>query len=64
MGDACCTCVFDACKYQHVECVRLLLDEGADVDARDENGRTVLHWACCFEDTECARLTDLTGLQP
>jgi ankyrin repeat protein len=36
--------------------VRLLVDSGADVGARDENGRTALDWALKLGDTKASRV--------
>ena len=59
---------------QYEDIIRFLLKGGAEVDARDERGRTPLHYAI-EQDNECAiltllaagcnpRLPDYEGLQP
>jgi Ankyrin repeats (3 copies) len=35
----------EAAKMNHLDMVRLLLDHGADIDAKDVTGRTALDWA-------------------
>ena len=44
-----------ACKNSEPdEAMRLLGIEGVDVNAKDENGMTPLHWACYIVTTACA----------
>ena len=42
--------------------MRLLLDHGVDLDARDAGGRTALHVACEYRRAPRARLCDVLGL--
>ncbi len=39
------TPLMDAAKAGNIEIARLLIDNGADVNAKDRNGRAVLHYA-------------------
>uniref|UniRef100_V9LJ91 Dysferlin-interacting protein 1 n=1 Tax=Callorhinchus milii TaxID=7868 RepID=V9LJ91_CALMI len=39
----------------NLECVKLLIKYGADVEQRDENGWSALHMACSDGHTEIAR---------
>ena len=39
--------LIDAAKNEDIKNVRELLANGADVDAKDKNGETALHWAAC-----------------
>ena len=44
------TALIYAAAEGHADCVRLLLDAGADKDAKDQvraSGRVVWRWACC-----------------
>ncbi len=41
--------LLDASKYGNVEVVEALISKGADVNARDENGATPLHYAIANE---------------
>lgn len=43
---------------------RLLLANGADVDAQDSGGGTALIWACNGEHIDCARLLLAAGADP
>jgi hypothetical protein len=46
----------EAAKMNHLAMVRLLLDHGADIDARDVTGRSALDWAHENTDTDMERL--------
>ena len=43
-------------QHGHVERVRAHLDAGADVNERDEEGVTALHWAAINGHDDCCRL--------
>src|SRR5204862_236534 len=43
-------------KRQDRAVVRTLLEQGADVNSRQADGATALHWAVHWQDTELARL--------
>ena len=45
----------------HLEVVRLLLDSGANVHAKDENGMTALYWAEQYGHTEVSELLRRAG---
>lgn len=47
--------VADAAERQDGKRVRLLLEQGADVDAAQPDGATALHWAAYLDDLETAR---------
>ncbi|CAI0469382.1 unnamed protein product, partial [Linum tenue] len=44
------------CLYGHLSCVRVLLEKGANVEAKDEDGAIPLHDACAGGYTEIVRL--------
>ncbi len=44
--------------------IRLLLDHGADIDARDASGKTALAWAVLHENLEAAKLLLERGADP
>ena len=59
-----------ACLHGHLDTVRLLLQHGADVDARDTKGNTVLHFSAAANSDHllrflvergCDRLLDVTN---
>ena len=58
--------VVQACRKGDAKCVRLLLEHGADVAARDHENRTPLHDACAggFESTRGARAEEKTRKAP
>ena len=41
--------------YGHVKVTRTLLSHGANVNSKDEDERTALHWACANNNTETVR---------
>ena len=46
-----------AVQEDHVQCLELLLQRGADMNAKDkEHGRTALDIAKQYENTECVAL--------
>ncbi|XP_060201429.1 uncharacterized protein LOC132629978 [Lycium barbarum] len=50
------TALHIASLYGHLSCVELLLERGASVEAKDEDGAIPLHDACAGGYTEIARL--------
>ncbi len=50
------TCLIEAAYYGHLDICRLLIDKGADTEAKDGEGSTPLHWAADRGHTEIARL--------
>lgn len=46
------------------ECVRLLLEAGADPSRADDSAQAPLHWASRFGRAECARLLIAAGSDP
>ena len=53
--------VADAVKRQDPLAVRALLDDGADVNTRQGDGATALHWAAYWDDLTTARLLIAAG---
>ena len=53
-----------AAQAGHSEMVRLLLANGADVNARDAGGGTALIWACNDDHIDCVRLLLAAGADP
>jgi len=51
----------DAARRQDRAAVRLLLDQHADVNSRQPDGATALHWAMHWNDLETARLLVRAG---
>lgn len=47
--------LLEAAKEGSTDMVRSLLDRGADVNAKDDDGWTPLHWAAVLEQPEIAR---------
>ncbi|CAK9027431.1 unnamed protein product [Durusdinium trenchii] len=43
-----------AVRQGHVDCLKVLLNRGANRDLRDSMGRDPLHWACFWGQTEAA----------
>lgn len=50
------TLIYWATVYKHAEMVKLLIEYGADVNIKDNNGKTPLHWATSKNLTEIAKL--------
>jgi len=50
------TPLFHAARYGHAECLRLLLEAGAQVRIVDELGQTPIHYAAWHGHNECAAL--------
>ena len=50
------TPLFHAARYGHAECLRLLLEAGAQVRIVDELGQTPIHYAAWYGHNECAAL--------
>jgi ankyrin repeat protein len=48
--------LFDAIKKDDIAAVRILLDAGADVNAKDNVGLTTLHWAAMSGHVECGKM--------
>jgi ankyrin repeat protein len=46
----------EAAKMNHLDMVRLLLDHGADITAKDVTGRTALDWANENSNSDMVRL--------
>ncbi len=46
--------LIEMARYQDAAAVRILLDDGADPDARQSDGATALHWAVFRENIEMA----------
>ena len=51
------TLLFLAAQWGHKEIVELLIAKGADVNAKDKNGRTPLDWAVNWNQAETADLS-------
>jgi hypothetical protein len=50
------TCLITAAEYGHLDICCLLIDKGADIEAKGSNGRTPLHYAAFNGHLEIARL--------
>ena len=50
------TCLIDAASYGHLDICRLLIDKGAQVEAKDSDGWTPLHSAALRGHVEIVRL--------
>jgi ankyrin repeat protein len=48
----------EAAKINHLDMVRLLLDHGANIDAKDVTGRTALDWARENSNADMERLIE------
>lgn len=45
-----------SCYNGHVECARVLIERGADIDSGDDSQWTALHYAVYGDHVECTRL--------
>ena len=61
----------DKCSYLHVACYRcrlelvsLQVEAGADVNRRDSDGNTALHYACAREDDRLSTIEYLLSRNP
>ena len=50
------TPLHDAAEQNSVDVARLLIERGADIDAKDNNGSTPLHYAAVENSFDVARL--------
>ena len=64
VGGAILAPLVDAAKHANWESMRVLLSEGADVNAATADGTTVLHWATYWDDVEAVRLLIAEGADP
>ena len=53
-----------ACRGGHIEIARLLIEHGADVNARNDDYTTPLHLACLNGDADLVRLLLSHGADP
>src|SRR3990172_8138887 len=53
----------EAVRQKNTEAVRSLLKERVDVNARQADGATALHWAAHWDDLEAAELLMAAGAQ-
>lgn len=58
------TPIHQAAKYGEIDCLRLLVERGGDVNAADDEGATPLHFAAAFGEIESARLLLNAGASP
>ena len=58
-----CTPLYFACRYGHLDTVRLLLQHGAEVDTVNNQGATPLHFACRAGHLAVAKLLLAEGAQ-
>lgn len=56
--------IFEICKKNDAERLRQLLEEGADLYAKDECGYTPLHIAICSHSIECLKVLLDYGVEP
>ena len=50
--------LFDACKENSIDQVKLLLEKGTDVNIKDDYGHTVLHIASYHNNIEIVKLLE------
>ena len=48
--------VFSAAALGSLKCIEILHENGAEIDARDQNGQTPFHQAVAAGQTDCAKL--------
>ena len=45
-----------AIRFEHTEIVKMLFEKGADVNAKENDGNTALHWASVLEYAEIVKM--------
>ena len=52
-----------SCCHESSKCVKLLIEKGADVNARNKFDNTVLHYSCTESNLECVKLLIENGCE-
>ena len=53
--------IFKICRYNASKCLKVLFDQGINVNIQDNWGNTPLHCACCNNSVESVKLLILNG---
>ena len=53
------TYLLHTCKYGNAETVQSLLENGADLNDQDSDGKPPLYWVACNDDEEAAKICTL-----